>query len=554
MENKMNYISRNLLIQLLIMIFIMSSLTIFALEETEYTEGDEYLAFEFFFNETFQKQYEMLDGQRAPKSYFDTSRALLDYRYGNYTLFIDWAMINDEIYDPSEVYMMGRYLYINDAHVDYTTDRFYLKAGRSTQKDVIDSPYSLFVNSEPIPSVQIETKYTGDYFFYTNRWVNLNHNAENVYFGSVGTDSPFWDYSENGGVTYPYREEYPDGIPWVDRGAHFHVYGLNLGQWRFGFQESAVVFGESFSPEFFLSPMIMYFAQLVVDDGAKPWLEYANGKHFMGFFLDRTTDEGYFASQFLIDDINGDILPGIENVNQNRIAWSVGGFLDFDFGRIGFYHGGALKDTFGATYASTVDGSGDPERDYDEYNDDDIPLYYSYHPYPYTYYPAVEYELEDGTRMPIDYTQNYIGYKYGENNISFMVDYENSFKLRNSRRFPVYVALEWVLNGSKSPANPWHEYDRWTQIPDPTQLLDGTVEQIVTLRTRVDYPIHIFGVPFSVFGDLELGMAFNAMALEPGDDDPESEIEEAWIYRPQAGVTEPLYKLSIGLGYLWRLK
>lgn len=538
-------ILRTLFFRLIIISILVPGISLFALEDSESSEEDEYLAFEFFFTGTAQQQYEMLDGQRAPKSFFDTSRALLDYRHQNFSLFIDWSMINDEIYDPSEVYMLGRYLYINDAHIDYETDHFYFKAGRSIQEDVIDSPYSLFVNSEPIPSVQIETKFTGDFFFYTNRWVNLNHNSESVYFGSVGADSPFDGTAE-------YDAEYPNGIPWVDRGAHFHEYGLNLGSWRFGLQESVVTFGESFSPEFFLSPMIMYITQLVIDDGAKPWLEYANGKHFIGFFADRTSYDSYFSSQILIDDINGDIFPGVENVNQNRLAWSIGGYRDYDFGRIGFYHGGALKDTFGATYASTVDGTDYPERDYNEYEADDIPLYYSYHPYPYTYYPAVDYYLEDGTRMPIDYTQNYIGYKYGENNLAFMIDYSNEFSRRSPLKFSLYTALEWVLNGSKSPANPWHEYDRWTQIPDPTQLLDGNIEHILTIRTRVDKAVSIFGIPFGIFADLELGMTFNAMGLEPAE---ESELyPEAWIYRPQPGVNEPLYKLSIGLGYLWRLK
>jgi len=525
-------------------------------------QNDEYLAFEFFFSGTTQQKYEMLEGQRTHKSFYDTTRALLDYRYSDFSLFVDWAMIDDERYDPSEVYMLGRYLYVNDAHVAYDTERFSVKAGRSTQQDIIDSPYSLFVNSEPIPSVQIETKYKGDYFFYTNRWVNLNHNAEQTYFGS-GLESPFWGYEQEidvdvdgapqTGYIYPYRLEYPDGIPWVDRGAHFHIYGLNLGEWRFGFQESAVTFGESFSPEFFLSPMIMYFTQLVIDDGAKPWLEYANSKHFIGFFLDRENDEGYFASQILIDDINGDILPGVENKNQNRLAWSLGGYRNFNFGRIGLFHAGATKDTFGSTYASTYDDDTDyPNREYDEYSGDDIPLYYSYHPYPYTYYPAVQYQLEDGTPMPIDYTQNYIGYKYGENNLSFMLDYTNAFPLKSGDSLGIYGSLEWVLNGAKSPVNAWHEYDRWTHIPNPTQVLEGTVEHIVSLRTRVDRPVRIFGTAFSVFADLEAGMAFNAMGLEPARDDRAD--QEAWLYRPRAGVNEPLFELSIGMGYLWRVK
>jgi len=154
--------------------------------------------------------------------------------------------------------------------------------------------------------------------------------------------------------------------------------------------------------------------------------------------------------------------------------------------------------------------------------------------------------------MPIDYTQNYIGYKYGENNLAFLLDYRNKFLTGSPGKFSLYAALEWVLNGAKSPANPWHEYDRWTQIPDPTQLLDGTVEHVLTLRTRVDRSVNVFGVPFAVFADMEIGMAFNAMALEPADVD--TELTEAWIYRPQPGVNEPIYQLSIGLSYLWRLK
>lgn len=304
--------SRKILFSLLALFFLLSVAGLFAGEEAENTESDEYLAFEFFFSGTAQRQYEMLGGQRAPKTFYDTTEALLDYHYKSFSLFVDWSMINDELYDPSEVHMLGRYLYINDAHLEFESERFSVKTGRSTQEDVIDSPYSLFVNSEPIPAVQIEVKYKGDYFFYTNRWVNLNHNSENTYFGFGPDDNPF--PGELG-----YESLYPNGINWVDRGAHFHVYGLNLGDWRFGLQESAVTCGDSFSPDFFFSPMIMYFTQLVIDDGAKPWQEFANSKHFLGFFLDRTTDEGYFTSQILIDDINGDILPGVER--KTRTVW-----------------------------------------------------------------------------------------------------------------------------------------------------------------------------------------------------------------------------------------
>ncbi len=529
---------------MLVLFLILGSLALLPADEPAGKTQDEYLAFEFFFSGTAQRQYEMLEGQKSPKPFYDTTRALLDYQYDDFSLFVDWSMIDDEIYDPSEVYMLGRYFFINDAHVQYDTERFSVKTGRSTQTDVIDSPYSLFVSSEPIPAVQIETKYKGDYFFYTNRWVRLNNRSEQVYFGTDSGVAPFDDGD--------FTADYPDGVYWLDRGANFHIYGLNLGDWRFGFQESAVFYNDDFNAEFFFSPMIMYFAQLVVNGGSKPWNEFSNSKHFMGFFLDKTTDQGYFASQILVDDINGDILPGVKNENQNRLAWSVGGYRNYPFGRVGLFHGGATKHTFAPTYTA------DPgDKDYDSYDPDQVPVYYSTRPYPYTYYPAVQYDTDDGP-MPIDYTQNYIGYKYGESNLSFMLDYENVFWPQTPRQLELYSALEWVLNGPKSPVNPWHEYDHWRDIPEATEILgDGPVEHIVSLRTKVARPVRLFGAPFSLFADAEVGMAFNAMGLEPASTEtvPVDRAQtEPWIYRPQRGEHEPLFQLTLGMSYRWRLK
>ena len=439
--------------------------------------------------------------------------------------------------------MLGRYVYINDAYVDLDLDRFYLKAGRSTQKDVIDSPYTLFVNSEPHPATQIEAKYEGDFFFYTTRWVSLNNNSEHTYWGYGPGATPFITGLEND----DFNSDYPDGVYWLDRGSNFHVYGLNLGDWSFGLQESAVFLHDDFNAELFFSPMIMYLTQLVVNGGAKPWNELANSKHVMGFFANRTTEDSYFGSQILVDDLNLSFIPGIDtNDNHTRLAWSVGGSKDFDFGSLGFYHAGATKETFASTYTH------DDTKEYDNYDTDQVPVYYSSRPYSYTYYPAVQYSLEDGTPMPIDYTRNYIGYKYGENNLAFLADYSNDFMLRTSKQFSVYASLEYVLNGAKSPVNPWHEYDDWADVPGSFTLLDGTIEHIISAKARLDKPLPFFGEVFSFFIDLELGMAFNAIALEPAS--VGTETTEPWIYRPQEGDHEPIFGLTIGAAYLWKLK
>ena len=529
-------------IQIAFLGFILLNMTLplFAQEP----ESDESLTFLANGSLTFQKQYEMLDDQREPKNIYETLWGVLDYQNSPFRLYIDIALVGDSIYDPSETYMLGRYVYINDAYVDLDLDRFYIKAGRSTQKDIIDSPYSLFVNSEPHPSTQIEAKYEGDFFFYTSRWVSLNNNSEQTYWGYGPDDDPFaFDLSAG---NY-YDQFYPDGVYWLDRGSNFHVYGLNLGDWSFGLQESAVFLHYDFNAELFFSPMIMYLTQLVVNGGAKPWNELANSKHVMGFFANRTTVDSYFGSQILVDDLNLSFVPGIDtNDNHTRLAWSVGGSKDFNFGSLGFYHAGATKETFASTYTHEDD------KTYASYDTDQVPVYYSSRPYSYTYYPAVQYSLEDGTPMPIDYTQNYIGYKYGENNLAFMMDYTNSFYLRTDKQFSLYAAFEYVLNGAKSPVNPWHEYDDWADVPGSFTLLDDTIEHIVSVKARLDKPLPFFGEVFSVFMDAEFGMAINAMTLEPAS--VGTETTEPWIYRPQEGVNEPIFGLTIGASYLWRLK
>ena len=58
---------------------------------------------------------------------------------------------------------------------------------------------------------------------------------------------------------------------------------------------------------------------------------------------------------------------GFDSVNLNKLAWSIGGYYDFEFGRVGFYHGGATKHTFAATYANAS-------------NPNTLPYEYSYYP------------------------------------------------------------------------------------------------------------------------------------------------------------------------------
>ena len=529
---------------------------------------------DFLFSLTGERDYDRfveLDGfdkERPPNSVYDTLSAILDYQSPYFSLFVDWGMINDGRYDPTEPYMRGRYLYINDAHVQVEAESLSVKAGRSVQKDVVDTPYSLFVNSRPIPALQLETNYSGTYFFYSNRWVSLNRNSELIYFGTDHESFPLRGRGEDAkvpGTGAEFEDVYPDGIPWADRGSNFKVYGLNLGRWRFGLQESAVYINQSFNPEFFFSPMPLYFTQLVVDsggDGAFPWGEEANSKHIFGFFADRTTEDSYIAGQFLFDDINGGFIPGIETEFQDRLAWSLGGHRDFDFGRVGLYYAGATKYSFSATSIADIDS------DVTKFSgSDEVPLYYSRRPYPLTYYPAVEFPDDDGKkRLPIDYRDNYIGYMHGENNMALMVTYMNVFRPETGG-IGFHSSLEYVVNGAKSPANPWHEKDSYEDISASFVLLDdSTLEHQLRLRAGVQKDVSLFNTPFSVFAEGELALLFNRMRISPPFDEDDSEVVldnadtvdrnqvEPWIYRPQSGEHDVTGQLTIGVVYRFNLR
>jgi hypothetical protein len=262
--------------------------------------------------------------------------------------------------------------------------------------------------------------------------------------------------------------------------------------------------------------------QLVRNEG-KPWSEESNDNSLVSWFYDWRTPYFYLYAQWLLDDINLDFLVpkfmedewGGRKIPQ-KTAWSLGGYYDFSFGRLGFYHAGATKYTFS------------PNTDY-------VDL-----PYQYSYYPDVTYVTNDlhvtpGATLTLDYMDNYIGYKYGENNLAFLVDYGNTFgpvKFNSS--------LEYVISGSKSPANPWHEYETVDDTGRETRLLDDPVlEHTISARVRALWNWK----KLTLYSQLRLGGKFNELALEPAGDGGLD------IYRPQEGSNRFIYQLKIGATY-----
>ena len=201
----------------------------------------------------------------------------------------------------------------------------------------------------------------------------------------------------------------------------------------------------------------------------------------------------------------------------NKWAWSVGGHWDLPFGRLGFYHAGATKYTFAAT-------------------EDDKP-------YGYTYYPAVEYSLDDDMtdlEAVLDPQDNYLGYKYGENNLAFRLELSHLPRPLLGADFK--AALEYVLSGSKSPANPWHEYAEPRTPASYTQMLDDPVlEHTIVGEASAAWPWR--GWTFYT------GYAWAACStVWPWS--RRRTAGEPQIFRPQAGENAFLYAWTVG--FTWR--
>jgi hypothetical protein len=445
----------------------------------------------------------VLDGE---PTIYDNLQTSLSYRYAFFYTVADFSLRNDKRYSPSEKYWLGHYFYLNEGGMELTFDLVSLKLGRFLQRDIVDSPYSLMISSQDenrefwrpgLPALQADFVFQTGAFTFESRWFKLNWNSIN--------DDPIW---------------YPSGYP--DRGANYKVYALNFGDMRFGFQDSVVYVDRVFDPEYFFSPVPTVGHQLVRNEG-KPWSEESNDNSLVSWFYDWRTPYFYLYAQWLLDDINLDFLVpkfmedewGGRKIPQ-KTAWSLGGYYDFSFGRLGFYHAGATKYTFS------------PNTDY-------VDL-----PYQYSYYPDVTYVTNDlhvtpGATLTLDYMDNYIGYKYGENNLAFLVDYGNTFgpvKFNSS--------LEYVISGSKSPANPWHEYETVDDTGRETRLLDDPVlEHTISARVRALWNWK----KLTLYSQLRLGGKFNELALEPAGDGGLD------IYRPQEGSNRFIYQLKIGATY-----
>jgi hypothetical protein len=366
---------------------------------------------------------------------------------------------------------------------------FRAKAGIYPHFDIVDSPYSLFVNGRGLSAPILDIAFADARFQFSDRWIGLNA------FSAFG---------------------------WPDRGAVQKNYALVLGKLRLGFQDLAVFSTQEddssryFDIDYFISPLPSYFVQYVSSSLARPWGQYTNDNSVMGFFGDYSEEGWYAYAQILIDDLNMNrFLDPEGDQNPDKIAWSLGGSYDSAYGRFSLYHAGATAYTFEAFGSSVVNEM-----------------------YGYSYYPADSF-TSGSSVIPIETEDNMAGYTHGENNIAFLAGWEKKVWLLDCS-----AQAEFTLSGSKAAGNPWHELVNWYDGGQGTRMLDDPVLEkklLISGSATYSWKDFIFGFDFS------LGGAWNRLALRAVESANTHNLE--MFYSPSA---ENAFLCKLGLSGSWK--
>lgn len=414
---------------------------------------------------------------------------------------------NDRTYASShDLYWNDHFFRIQNAGIGVRLGPLALRGGRFAHDDVLDAPYSLFVSSRDLHVPLAEISYSDGVFSYLSRWIGLTM------------------YSA---LAYP------------NRGAVVKWYGLDLGAVSFGFQDAVVYTNRVFDFEYFVSPIPGFFTQYTQTGVDAPWRRAGNDNSIMGFYgryEARTLD---VSAQVLIDDANSNFLFDPQGVaNPFKMAWMLAAGLDTAAGRFSFDHAGATKYTF-QPFGS--------------------PGYLA--PYGYTYIPDTAYDV-DGERRAIDYQDNAIGYLYGENNLAFRLSWSRPFSFGALSAF-----LEYRVSGSKSPANPWHDFLWYAEGGEGTRLLDEEL-----LEHRLLGEVGLSGLMEDLFGEstgpgpsaagavvaalrpflnlrLRAGVAVNPLTLRDPVLHASARENRIPLYAPQEGL-RPIFEASLELGFV----
>lgn len=394
---------------------------------------------------------------------------------------------------------------IAEAGMAYLGSPCFFSAGKLPIYDVIDSPYSLFVNGSGLAVPGIAFGYEDERFLYRQRWTYL------------GADSAYG---------------------WLDRGAVQKTYGLKLGGLRFGFQDVAVTANSVMDPLDMLLPAPSFLVQYLYLARSRPWTKMVTGdtekNSIMGFFADYQAADWYLYGQLLVDDFNANFLFNPDGDQYpSKVAVSLGATLEVDeWGLLGAYAAGATKYTF-------------------------APMGYegSNFQYSYTLYPASAYFYDDSW-YGINVEDNMLGYRNGENDLSCCLVWETrtSATWGFFSAMASYMELEASVTGAQSPGNPWHEYEFWKQFPD---CAPGRANTAFLDDERLRYRLRLRGrASLKLIDNLSvslgylIGYEWNRMVLDTdaGHVDPADLVNGQPVWRP--GTEQGFFgALELFLGY-----
>ncbi len=447
-----------------------------------------------------------------------STKEYASFRYDSehFGLIMEMSANNDGKYSAESANLPGGsfgniYVLMDNGGVRASLGDLSLTGGRLRSYDVIDSPYSLFLNANGNSAMTMKLAYDDGLFFYSSQWIGLNVDSSMV--------------TEAWGPPSTYT-----GFP--DRGANIKTYGIRLGEMRFGVQDAAVYSKKYFDVEYFLNPLPQYFIQYTKTTSGRPWYVDTNENNMLGVFWDWVRPGEFSANaQFLMDDFNLYAL-GIGHHNPWKAAATVGGRYETDAGSFGLYAAGATQFTFNPIGMDAGDEATSA--------------------YGYSYYPDTRFDISsgDGEWASIGIEDNNIGYKYGENNFAIQAEWADSYW-----GFDFGAAVEFRLAGANSPANPWGD---WHTYPNGgTRWLDDDV-----LEKRF-----LFGAEasrklgaFTLYGNVKAGVAFDALKLRlsyelddvtnvatPGEETPLEHMIMLWA--PEDGNTLPIFSFTVGASY-----
>jgi len=417
----------------------------------------------------------------------------VDYEFGFFALAASFGVSNQNKYDNeggSVQRIVGDHWYdLHEGIVAFNFDTIAFSVGYNVHRDEIDSPYSLFISSRDIPALNAEFEFDNDLFFVTTRWVGLNFDS-----------------------ALPATTDAEGTLP--DRGMNYRTFGFQIGDAvRVGYQEAIVYLNQYFNPLYFLAPLPAHFVQIFLTTPGSPFYTEPDPNTVLGVFFEYDDEIHYGYFQFLLDDISVSV--------TTKISWSLGYAIATDVGRFGIYHAGATRDTFQTTREDTV--------------------------YPYTYVARNTYPTRSGDKT-LWYFDNYIGYLYGENTLSFQITYENRFG-------PLLFegGVEYVVSGDKSPTNPWHAA---TTPPGRVLLLnEDRLEH--TIVGSFNFVLDLFEDLNFIF-DGSVGYVFNELTLRTPSDRPFDVAHPIFVAGTESRV---LFLFFLGVEYRynehtpeWRVK